>query len=152
MPLWAIIIRGKYLVSRHWSGAACDCCFTCKPLIFSLLCCTGSRLETAPRDAFYFCSSRLSNSWCSCLQTSSSHLALADGYIWVSCEFGGDCCPLLFLRGVWPRAGALFPPLLCDTLLKTASEHFVTGLSGSWKGFPNKWPQEVVNLLGGDLF
>lgn len=52
MPLWAVIISGKYLVSQHLSGTACDCCFTYKLLIFSPLCCISSHLEPAPRAAF----------------------------------------------------------------------------------------------------
>lgn len=151
MPLWAVIISGKYLVSQHLSGTAYDYCFTCKPHIFSPFCCISSHLETSLRGAFVPVAAGCPVLRAPCLQTGSSHLALADGYS--SCEFGDGCCPLLFLHDVWGAAGiCCVPTIAMWYLIKRASEFLVTGLSESCKGFLNECPREVTNLLGGDLF
>lgn len=75
MALRAIIITGKYLASQHLSGTACDCCFTYKPLIFSVLYCISSHLETAPRGAIVSIAAGFPVLSAACLQTGSSHLA-----------------------------------------------------------------------------
>lgn len=75
MALRAIIITGKYLASQHLSGTACDCCFTYKPLIFSVLYCISSHLETAPRGAIVSIAAGFPVPSAACLQTGSSHLA-----------------------------------------------------------------------------
>lgn len=154
MALQAVIITGKYLASQHLSGTACDCCFTYKTLIFSVLYCISSHLETAPGGAIVSVAAGFPVPSAVCLRAGSSHLAwltdaagaLASSEVTLAPSF--SC---ILNRAGWWTAGAVLSLLLCGTVSKRASELLVTALSESYEDFPNEHPWEVNNLLG-DLF